>query len=361
MSHEIRTPMNAILGFVSILSRGEEDAKRKRYFEIITSSGQSLLSIINDILDFSKIESGKISFEMLPYKSSSIFMETALLFDAQASEKNIVIEKKISNNLPEHIITDKARLSQVLVNLLSNAIKFTPERGKIVFEVSYNAEKKRVLCSVLDTGIGISPQHQESIFHAFEQADNSITRKFGGTGLGLAICRKIIQIMQGELFVESELGKGSRFYFEIPLESDEVLETLTEETLQINSKTMLKGKVLVVEDNISNQTLIGIILQEAGVAYEIANDGQEGVDKYKSGNYNLVLMDENMPKMNGIEATAEIRNFQREHNLDKTAIVAVTANALLGDRERFLKAGADDYITKPYSFEKILELLKKYL
>lgn len=360
MSHEIRTPMNAILGFVSILMRSEEDPKRKHFFEIINSSGQTLLSIINDILDFSKIESGKMSFEMLPYETSSLFMETALLFDAQASQKKILFEKFISKELPKKAITDKARLKQVLHNLLSNAMKFTPEEGRVLFEVHYDASRELLLCSVSDSGIGIAPEHQASIFNAFEQADNSITRKFGGTGLGLAICSSIIKQMHGELSLESEAGKGSRFYFEIPFVAyEKSAESFSAQAQE--KKTALSAHVLIVEDNVSNQTLLGTILQEAGVTYDVANDGEEGVLRFMQQKYDLVFMDENMPRKNGLLATAEIRAFEQKQQQAKTPIVAVTANALQGDRERFLNAGLDAFIAKPYRDEEILEVLQRYL
>ena len=361
MSHEIRTPMNAILGFVSILSRQEEDPKRKKFFEIINSSGQTLLNIINDILDFSKIESGKMSFEMLPYKSSTIFLETALLFDVQTAQKSIVFHKNISSELPETVITDKARLRQVMLNLLSNAIKFTPEGGRVTFDVSYDAQNQRLLCSVTDSGVGIAPEHQESIFNAFEQADNSITRKFGGTGLGLAICRSIIKSMQGALLVESELGKGSRFYFEIPFVPHYSFESAELSSPEKKREKELLGHVLIVEDNISNQTLMGTILQEAGLTYDIANDGEEGVHKFTECRYELIFMDENMPKKNGLEATREIRALEQKEKRKKTPIIAVTANALQGDKERFINAGADDYVAKPYRDEEILEVLRNCL
>ncbi len=219
MSHEIRTPMNAILGLVSILSRDESDPKRKKFFEIINSSSKSLLAIINDILDFSKIESGKMSFEMLPYDAASIFDESASLFEEEAKKKQINFHKKIASNLPKKVVTDRGRLMQVLRNLLSNAIKFTPQNAEVTFEVNYDSQREQLYCAVIDTGVGIAPENQAAIFNAFEQADNSVTREFGGTGLGLAICRRIIEGMGGELRVESKLGVGSKFYFEIPLQA----------------------------------------------------------------------------------------------------------------------------------------------
>lgn len=361
MSHEIRTPMNAILGFVSIMSRSEEDPKRKGFFEIINNSGQTLLSIINDILDFSKIESGKMSFEMLPYETSGLFMETALLFDAQASQKKILFEKYISKELPRRVVTDKARLKQVLHNLLSNAMKFTPEEGRVLFEVKYDTSSQRLFCCVSDSGIGIAPEHQASIFNAFEQADNSITRKFGGTGLGLAICRSIIKQMGGDLEVQSEVGKGSRFFFEIPFAPYE--SKVESSALDAQESTGIIGNahVLIVEDNVSNQTLLGTILQEAGVTYDVANDGEEGLRRFRQRAYDLIFMDENMPKKNGLAATAEIRHLEQTQEKTKTPIIAVTANALLGDKQRFLNAGVDDYIAKPYRDEEILAVLRKFL
>ena len=220
MSHEIRTPMNAILGLVTVLSRGEEDEKRKRFFGIIESSGKSLLAIINDILDFSKIESGKMEFEMLSYETRSIFQESVVLFESEAKKRNILLKGDISPALPATIVTDKGRLMQVLRNLLSNAIKFTPENGRVAMSVEYDKEREKIICCIKDTGVGISSEHQAAIFNAFEQADKSITREFGGTGLGLAICRRIVESMGGELTVESTIGEGSRFCFDIKYEAE---------------------------------------------------------------------------------------------------------------------------------------------
>ena len=363
MSHEIRTPMNAILGFVDQLSKSEEDSKRQEQFEIIKNSGNTLLNIINDILDVSKIESGKMSLELHSYNLSKVFEELESLFAKEFEKKSIVYSYDQKSELPEHVFIDQLRFKQVLINLLSNAIKFTPEHGKVALEVAYDLSTKLLSVCVVDTGIGIANKNQKKIFEAFDQEDASTTRKYGGTGLGLAISSRLIELMKGSLVVESVLGEGSRFSFEIPLD----LATNSKKDLDGKSKEpathkALRGQILMVEDNKTNQMLLSMILDDAGLEYDVADDGVEAVAMYRERNYyDLVLMDENMPNMNGIEASKHIRNIENELGVKAVPIVAVTANALSGDRKRFLKAGMDDYVSKPYTEQDIIAVLQKFL
>jgi signal transduction histidine kinase/CheY-like chemotaxis protein len=363
MSHEIRTPMNGVLGFVEQLSKTEKDKQRLKQFNIIKNSGQTLLSIINDILDFSKIESGKMELESHPYDVGQLMSDTAEIFGELTNSKKIKLTSNIDENLPKCLMIDQVRLKQVVFNLLSNAVKFTPENGSVTLDVKYNQKDKTMLCSVIDTGIGIAKENLEKIFEAFSQEESSTTRKFGGTGLGLSISSKLIYMMGSQLKVQSTLGEGSKFYFELPLvECQKELEKQEQnEDSDINENQTFNGHVLIVEDNATNQVLMSLLLEEFGVTYDMANDGVESLKWFNEKEYDIVLMDENMPNMNGIEATKHIRKTEIDKSLKHTPIVAVTANAMTEDKQRFIDAGMDDYISKPYSEKDIRNVLGKYL
>lgn len=362
MSHEIRTPMNAILGFVDLLARSEKDPSRLKKFDIIKNSGNTLLNIINDILDISKIESGNMSIDVHPYFLENFYEEMKSLFAEQMDQKHIEYRTYISDNVPRCIMADQVRLKQVVINLLSNAIKFTPEGGAISLDITFNDNK--LIFSVTDTGIGIAEENLLKIFNPFIQEDSSITRKFGGTGLGLSISSKLITMMGGTLKVESHLGKGSHFFFEIPVIP---CETENQNNSPLNNiqandspKETINRHVLIVEDNKTNQILLGYILEDVGITYDIAANGFEAVQMYQKYFYNIIFMDENMPVMNGIEATKQIRDLEKETGRH-IPIIAVTANAFDGDRQRFIEAGADGYISKPYALEEIIISLKNIL
>ena len=356
MSHEIRTPMTGLLGFVDRLQKAEENPEKIKQFQTIRKSGETLMNIINDILDFSKIESGKMEIEYSPVFLQKFFEEAPQIFQQIASTKNINILNAMNENIPECILGDKTRLKQIVFNLMSNAIKFTHDGGNVTLQAYYKDKEKLLHVAVIDTGIGIAKEQQKKIFEAFSQEDVSTTRKFGGTGLGLSISLHLINLMGGALKLESEVGKGSTFYFDIPVDvcSTKVQESTTTEEY---GDIQIQGHVLVVEDNKTNQMLLGMILDDNGLSYDIADNGAEGILKYKHNKYDVILMDENMPIMNGIEAT----KILREEHKSKIPIIAVTANALIQDRERFLEAGMDDYISKPYTEGDILKVLQKYL
>jgi signal transduction histidine kinase/CheY-like chemotaxis protein len=363
MSHEIRTPMNAILGFIEQLAKKETDPESQKLFTIIRSSGNTLLNIINDILDFSKIENGSIEIEYHHHNTQEFFEEIVSLFSNDLEKKQLKLDSSFPDESPEFMITDKVRLKQVLINLLNNAIKFTPENGTVSLEVKYDPKIDMMLFSVSDTGIGISAQNQEKIFKKFNQADNSTTRKFGGTGLGLSISFQLVRLMGGELQVQSELGKGCRFYFSLPIEEHIEPEAKESKSLFMDDteEITFEGHVLIVEDNKTNQMLLSMILDDLGLTFDIANDGTEAVKIYQEKSYQVILMDENMPNMNGIEATRHILEIEQNSGHVHTPIVAVTANALKEDRARFLAAGLDDFIAKPYTEEDIVQVLDKYL
>ena len=359
MSHEIRTPLNAIFGYLNLLKKMKHDPKVEKYLGVVLSSSQTLLSVINDILDFSKIESGKFSFEMSSFNTKKLFEELKQMFIPSANEKNIDLSLHYEGEIEPYVESDSTRLKQVICNLLSNAIKFTPEGGTI--ELRVRCRDGRLGVKVIDSGIGIIKEKQESIFLKFEQADTSTTRKFGGTGLGLAISNFIINNLGGELRVASELNKGSVFSFDIPVRiSTQPDDERDHEELE-NDTEHFAGNVLLVEDNKTNQMMMRIILEELGLIIDVANDGLEAIKSCKKNHYDLILMDENMPNMNGIEACIEILKSQDSGECTNAIIVALTADAIEGSREKFLEAGMKDYLTKPLNEKELLRVLKKFL
>ena len=362
MSHEIRTPLNAMLGFVDILKAGEKDKERSRRFTIIKNSGKSLLTIINDILDFSKIESGKMILERRKFATKKPFKEMGQLFYEKAKEDGIELKLGFSENLPRFFIGDIVRIKQVAANLLSNAIKFTPKGGYISIHVDFDDKKKELKFSVEDSGVGIDEKNLKKIFEAFTQEDSTTTRRFGGTGLGLSISTSLINSMEGRIEVKSVLGKGSKFSFVLPsIESDEEekSENLLIEKIDLNQR--LDAKVLLVEDNKTNQMLMNIVLGDLDIDVTLAENGLEAVEKFKESKYDLILMDENMPRMNGIEATKIILDIEEKEGLTHTPIVALTANALATDRAKFLGAGMDEFVSKPIDHELFVRVLHMFL
>ncbi len=358
MSHEIRTPMNGILGFIDILAKDEKDEKKCELFKHIKNSGHTLLTIINDILDISKIETGKLLIEKVPFDASELFDSIANMYEHLCSSKDITFTY-YKEELPYQLIGDSVRIKQVLTNFLSNALKFTQKNGTIILKVAYTHEQK-LYCSVQDTGIGIKQERLKYIFNDFEQEDTSTTRKYGGTGLGLSISTRLIELMDGEILVESEYAKGSTFSFSIPLLAREKpVEQTDDDRSNVPQLKSFNAHVLIVEDNATNQLLLSMLLDEFGVSFEIAKDGLEALKMVQKNSYDLIFMDENMPNMNGIEATKEIRKMQTTRK--NIPIVALTANAISGDKERFLEAGMNDYISKPYDDEDIQKALLKYV
>ena len=354
MSHEIRTPLNAILGFIDLLKDKENDKEKLHYLNTIDKSSKNLLEIINDILDFSKIEKGKLSVEHLDFEPIKEFNVTKELFQAKCKEKNITLNTNFYN-LPNLLNGDILRIKQIINNLLSNSVKFTNKNKNIELNITYKNGFLTIF--VKDEGIGIAKKYQDKIFNPFSQADNSTTRKYGGTGLGLTISYNLVKAMKGELKLKSELNIGSEFYFSIPLK---IGKEIKKEKPQ-NITQELEGHILLVEDNKANQMFMKVILKKMGLKFDIANDGVEAIEAFEMSKYDCILMDENMPNMNGIEATKHILRYEKQNNLQHTPIIAVTANALKGDREKFLEAGMDEYITKPVNKKKLNELLEKFL
>jgi signal transduction histidine kinase len=354
MSHEIRTPLNAITGFITLLEENETDEKKLKYLNIIKNSSDTLVQIINDILDISKIESGKLKIEPHNFNPYENLVTIAELFQAKAAQKKIDFKIKYNNNMPKMLYGDALRIKQIFTNLISNAIKFTPEGSIVKCVVWYKEGKLNII--VKDYGIGISEKKQKSIFEPFTQADESTERVYGGTGLGLTISLELSRMLGGELTLWSKEGKGSTFKLSVPMPlGEEESETEEEEELKLH------GNVLIVEDYEANRMFLGIILENAGLTSEMANDGVEAIEKFKTGRYDLILMDENMPNLGGMDATKEILKIERENALPHTPVISLTANALQGDRERFLEAGFDDYLAKPIDQELLLKTMYRLL
>ncbi|MEA1954866.1 MAG: ATP-binding protein [Campylobacterota bacterium] len=365
MSHEIRTPMNAVLGFIQILQRKEDDAKKLKMLNTISDSGNSLLRIINDILDFSKIDNNKLEIENILYNITDSFSHVRELYHSKTQEKAIFLRLNVDDRLPKNTMGDKVRVEQVASNLVSNAIKFSEKNTIIEINVTYVQEKHLMRCEVKDQGIGIAKDKLEAVFHTFTQEDSSTTRKYGGTGLGLSISKELCRLMGGKIWVESEVGIGSSFIFTLPLPKDikatEIIKPQIQELKpKIENKdfTKVSGKVLIVEDNLVNQELLFALLEEHDITYSLANDGLEAIGIVQNKEFNLILMDENMPNMCGIEATKIIKSMPKMKDIP---IVAVTANAVDGDKDKFLDAGMDDYISKPIVLAELNNILNKYL
>lgn len=489
MSHEIRTPLNGILGFLELLNTTELTEEQLDYVNTISQSAKNLLQIVNNILDVSKIESNKVSLELIDFKAVDEFENTLELFGTPAAQKNIELTTQISPNIPSVIKGDILKIKEILTNLLSNAIKFTPNNGHIHVKIQLEKiidNKAKIYFEVRDSGIGMSEEQKEKIFDAFSQADESVTRKYGGTGLGLTIVKSYVEMMGGKIYLESELNKGTKFYFDIMFdivdptpkfaknifahkeiailntvteslrkettleylsyfgaekvgvndanelmtlqnrekfdgvmvfyeESDrktveelakvnipiifvasyakkeeinkldyqavifdpnvpskvfKALEAISEAQTETVTKTQAAKpqhkdiyslKALIAEDNPINQKLLQTTLKSLGIESDLANNGLEAFNKYtiNPDKYDVIFMDVQMPVMDGLEATQEILEFEQEEEIDHTPIIAVTANVLKGDRERFLGAGMDEYISKPISKDALLKILER--
>jgi len=358
MSHEIRTPMNAIIGFIKILIKGEKDAIKLKYLNIVDKSSYLLLGILNDILDISKIESGNFRLQKRVFNPKKEFNNIYELYGQMAKDQNVNIVNSISNKLPSYINSDILRLKQIVSNLLSNAIKFTPEYKQIELIIKFNEENSSLYIEVKDEGVGIDKEDKKRVLEEFIQVDDSINREYSGSGLGLAITNKLLYLFNSELRIESKVGSGSSFSFEIDVEISEAPDE--EECSVLEEIDFEEKKVLVAEDNITNQMLMEILLRDMNLDVTIAKDGAEAEKMFKSDNYELILMDINMPNKNGLEAMKAIREYEKNHEA-KTPIIALTANSVCGDKENYIEDGFDAYLAKPIENEKLIQLLQKYI
>lgn len=363
MSHEIRTPMNGVIGMAQLLRMTPLNEEQQEYLSSIELSSENLLSLINDILDLSKVESGRVELENIDFSLARCVSDIVTMQSGKLSEKGLTYEINLDDGLPLLVKGDQLRLKQILLNLLSNAVKFT-EQGVLKIQVcllEHKQDSYLVDIMVSDTGIGISLDKLEKIFKPFSQADTSTTRKYGGTGLGLTISRKLTELMGGRLWVESTEGLGSTFHLELPFQkadkSDDQVVSVTSESMVLAVRSL---HILVVEDNIVNQRMCEVMLKKRGHHTTIASNGQQAVELWKQQQPDLVLMDIHMPIMGGIEALQVIRAHEQQEALQRTPIVALTADALRGTEERLLNEGFDGYLTKPFrvkDLDKVVEVL----
>ncbi len=361
MSHEIRTPLNGIIGMSQILSKTVIKPKTHEHLDIIIASGQSLLALVNDILDFSKIEAGLLTFESADFDLRKICREVEQVLRVKAQEKALEFQVNVSADIPAYVNGDAHRLKQVWLNLANNAVKFT-ERGKVSIQIALAEDRETELViktTVSDTGIGMRANQIPKLFNSFEQLDASHTRKYGGTGLGLAISKKLVEMMQGTIGVESTVGEGSVFWFTACLKKTTHIPVPDKpEDAENESLVANKLHVLLAEDNLINQKVATFSLTQMGFTVDIANNGVEAVDKYMEGGHDLILMDVQMPEMSGFDATRAIRALENKAGQTKRIpIIALTANAMKGDMERCIGAGMDAYLSKPFQQKDLQQLI----
>jgi len=369
MSHEIRSPLNAVLGMI-IIAKEENDIQTiKRYLDKAGGASKHILGVINNILDMSKIEANKLDLSYSDFDFRKMLSNIIDVTSVRAKEKHQDITVNVNDNVPPYLISDELRLSQVITNLLTNAIKFTPENGKIILnaqmleEASCTDGEITMRIEVIDNGVGISPEQQAKLFMAYNQADRTIAKQFGGTGLGLAISKRIIELMQGTIWIESELNKGAKFIFTIKAKKGTGKASNVSFDKPSETGFNFKGyTILTAEDIEINREIISALLEKTGVSIDFAENGKEVVSMFKehSDKYNLILMDINMPEMNGDEATRVIRALESPQ-AKNIPIIAMTADAFREDIDKCLSAGMVDHIAKPIDPNILLAKLKQYL
>ncbi len=373
MSHEIRTPMNGVIGMAELLQDTKLTDVQKEYLDMLKISSDNLMLIINDILDFSKIEAGKLDFERIDFNLSNTINDILKTLAVNANKKGVELACTISSETPKILLGDPGKLRQILINLVSNAIKFT-HKGEVVINVDIDSRTEyeaSMHFAVRDSGIGIPKDKREKIFEAFTQADNSVTRTFGGTGLGLPISSHLVENMNGKIWVESEENIGSTFHFTASFgiipesfnkESQaEITAAEYNSASEMSSKDRSKINILLAEDNLINQKLALRILEKMGYTVEVANNGKEAIEGLKKQHFDIVLMDVQMPDMDGIEAAQAIRDSNDSSIDPSIPIIAVTAHAFEEDRKKFLEAGMNSCITKPYNSDDLYKEIEKFI
>lgn len=359
MSHEIRTPMNSILGFTNLLKRTELNPMQREYIQNIHSAGENLLTLVNDILDLSKIEAGMMHIEETRFSLRSMVSSVGAMFIEKIKEKELDFTVHIDKDVPDILSGDAVRLTQILVNLISNAVKFTDE-GKIDVYIQLLSSSETdvgIRLCVKDTGIGIAPEKQSAVFQRFQQAELETTRRFGGTGLGLSIVKQLIEMQGGTIRVESELGKGSQFIVELNYKLPNLEQMYSEALVEQEEQVPLqKIKVLVAEDNHMNQQLVRHLMKGWSMDHLIVNTGAEAVDELQQNPYSIVLMDIQMPDMDGYTATTIIRNELKSD----VPIIAMTAHAMIGEKEKCLQLGMNDYVSKPIKETVLYNIIARH-
>jgi CheY-like chemotaxis protein len=358
--------MNGIIGLCELLLKTDLDKGQSHYLELIRQSGHRLMRIINDILDFSKVEVGKVEIETYPFSLRHSIQEVISGLEVQAQKKNLLLSCDIGDDVPDNLAGDQDRLIQVMINLVGNGLKFTDQGVVLVrigMEQHLDDNRVQLLFEVIDTGVGISADKQETVFEAFAQADSSYSRRFGGTGLGLSISRHFVRLMGGDIHFDSEPGKGSRFYFSLPfaLKGTAVPGCeKKEDEVELPKLPSYNGKILLAEDEFINTTLAVAVLEQAGFQVVAVTNGREAVREWRENEFDAVLMDIQMPEMDGFAAVRKIRELEQGSDRH-IPVIAMTAHAGTDDRQTCLQAGMDDYIAKPVNAARLFSILSRYI
>ena len=364
MSHEIRTPMNAVIGFTHLLLNNEPRPDQQEYLKVLKFSAENLLTLINDILDFSKIEAGKIEFEKIDFNFWKLITNISDAFQQKAIEKGLKLKLLLDQQLPTNLVGDPVRLSQILTNLISNAVKFT-KKGSVIVTATVNSQTDSQITidfRVTDTGIGIEPEKVNLIFESFTQAKSDTTREFGGSGLGLTIIKHLLKLQGSDIFLESEVGKGSSFFFSLTFDlssQKKLTSEFDEEPVTPTQKSIKGTKILIAEDNQINVLLVQQFLEQWEIEYDIAENGVIAFEMAKTNDYDLILMDLEMPEQDGYETTQAIRKLEGG-KYQEIPIIALTASAMMDIQDRAFKVGMNDYLSKPFNPDELYNRIVKY-